>query len=173
MADLDKILADQIVLNRSLVQMMYAREQLKEAQRVPSVLNIYTANLAKITSGSALQILTRNPARSGFVVANVGKHPALINGSSFDIAQAKETYNTMAGNSVIPIGVLTGTGGSTSIGTSGPFYACAAGATPTQLLVIETVFTQALTSPNGSDGDAWHRWKQAEQDLGRFIKELV
>ena len=168
--DMKQALAQQLVLNKSLIQMMFAREQLREAQRVPSMGHCYTANLAKITSGAALNIVPRMPSRSGFFIQNIGSETALFTFAQFDIGQAKATYATLAGNSVIRIGTLA-KGAGISVETSAPLYACAAG-TATQLLVVENVYTQSLTT-DGQAGADWHGWHRIVGDVETLVKDLV
>ena len=154
------------VLSAKALAAAFSRTQLREAQRVPEDWNTVTAYLAPTFTGTAQQVVSRNPNRSGIAVYNFGTGTVFFQGTPFNNRQAKDI---LAGGSVMNIGLLI-PGAQANINTTGPLYAAAAGSVQGKLAVMETVF--AVSNQLPQQPAAWQRDRTTvvEKELMEFLR---
>ena len=141
-----------------VLQALYRREQVKEADKIPPVWRPYTVlvpgQVAGQTNPRPINVFPRNPKRSGFTMLNSGTGTNIGNvyfaGQEFDINEIGQQLAGQ-GQGVIGAGVLVNNS-QISIVTSGPLYVAPTSATATVLTIIETQFLETAPQPRDDMG---------------------
>ena len=154
------------ILSAKALAAAFSRTQLREAQRVPEDWNTVTAYLPATFTGTALQVISRNPNRSGVAIYNFGTGTIFFQGVAFSTRQAKDI---LIGGGVMNIGLLI-PGAQANINTTGPVYASAASNVEGKLAVMETVFSVSSQLPQ--QPSAWQRTRteSLEQEIVGLLR---